>query len=82
MTARAAGNAGTLECLLLFLAASVKNGRPRAKRLNEAEAGTTNGGNFRLDVNVNGAINSSDVSQIKAKAGTALPSVTDQSVSP
>jgi len=31
------------------------------------------GANFRTDVTVNGAINSSDIGTVKAKSGTSLP---------
>jgi hypothetical protein len=33
----------------------------------------TDGANFRTDVTVNGVINSSDVSTVKSKSGTAFP---------
>ena len=40
----------------------------------KAQSGaTTNGSNFRTDVNVNGVINAADVGLVKAQSGTALP---------
>jgi hypothetical protein len=34
---------------------------------------TTNGTNFREDVDLTGAINSTDVTQVQSKVGTGLP---------
>jgi hypothetical protein len=38
-----------------------------------AVAAVVGGGNFRIDVNANGAINASDVGLVKANSGTMLP---------
>ena len=38
-----------------------------------AQTGTVTAGTFRTDVNVTGAINSSDISLVDSKSGTMLP---------
>jgi hypothetical protein len=38
-----------------------------------AAVGTVNGSTFRTDVNINGTINATDVSIVKAKSGGSLP---------
>jgi hypothetical protein len=40
----------------------------------KAQSGTVaRSGNFRTDVTVNGLINSSDISTVRSKSGTAIP---------